>query len=81
MPAVLLHIDLHHMAAQIVRTAGGGRGSGRSRIFFQCRATAVNQEVYLHHLKSTATPLAPTFSSGYPVQRLQADGAQQQLGA
>jgi len=85
-PAVLMHIDLHHMATQI-RVHGGGNRRG-ARTLYPHFLSGAEQRVllhrmrhYLHHLESTATPLLPQFSSGYPVQRPQADEAQQQLAA
>lgn len=85
-PAVLMHIDLHHMAAQI-RVHGGGNGRG-SRTLYPHFLSSVEQRLllgrmryYLHHLKSTATPLAPNSLSEYPVQQPQVDEAQRQLAA
>ena len=85
-PAVLMHIDLHHMATQI-RVHGGGPCHG-ARTLYPHFLSGAEQRVlhhrmrhYLHHLESTATPLLPDFSSGYPVQPPQLDEAHRQLAA
>jgi hypothetical protein len=75
-PAVLMHIDLHHMATQI-RVHGGRNRHGGERTLYPHFLSGVEQRVlftciwrYLHHLKSAGTQSLPdTASLGYPVQR------------
>jgi hypothetical protein len=85
-PAVLMHIDLHHMAAQIRVHGGGSRPDARTLYphFLsgaEERALHHRMKHYLHHLESTATPLPPHISTGYPVQRSLVAETQQPLAA
>ena len=86
-PAVLMHIDLHHMATQI-RLHGGGVNHGGVRTLYPHFLPGVWQRVllermrfYLHHLKAASTSLPPHLSSEYPIQRSQVAEAQQSLAA
>ena len=86
-PAVLMHIDLHHMATQI-RVHGGGHRHGSERTLYPHFLSVDGQlEVgrriwhYLHHLKSAATPSLSDISSKNAIERLQAAEAQGPLAA
>jgi hypothetical protein len=85
-PAVLMHIDLHHMAAQI-RVHGGGNHHGSRTLYphflsgNEERALRHRMGYYLHHLESKAMQLLPDIPSGFPVLRPQADEAHRQLAA
>ncbi len=70
-PAVLMHIDLHHMATQI-SVHGGGNRHGAERTLYPHFLSGAEQRVllermrhYLHHLKFTATPSLSRLSPGF----------------
>jgi hypothetical protein len=73
-PAVLMRIDLHHMATQI-RVHGGGNRHGAERTLYPHFLSGVEQRAllksmrhYMRQLTPAATPLLPHMSSGYPNQ-------------
>ncbi len=86
-PAVLMHIDLHHMATQI-RVHGGGNRHGAERTLYPHFLSGAEQRMllermrhYLHHLQSAATPLLPRFAPGYSSQPVPLAEALQPLAA
>lgn len=73
-PAVLMHIDLHHMATQI-RVHGGGNCHNARTLYphflrgDEHRVLVHRMRHYLRHLESPAMPVLPEFSPEYPIQR------------
>ena len=68
-PAVLMHIDLHHMATQI-RVHGGGNRHGAERTLYPHFLSGAEQRVllermrhYLHHLQSGGDAVAAPFGA------------------
>lgn len=85
-PAVLMHIDLHHMAAQI-RMHGGGAIHGGVRTLYphflsgdEQRLLLERMRFYVHHLKP-AEPPSTHRESEASIQRTQVAEAQHPLAA